>query len=67
MYLEVQRNGRVFLRRDLSKYFVRFTTDHRGRVHAETHYDLRPSSREREDSTRLIDMIRAVFRGKEAA
>ncbi len=63
MYLEVTEQGRVFLRRDIGKHRLVHKTN-QGKTTSATVYDPAPSHRERDDADRLIEMIRAVFRGK---
>lgn len=64
MFLEITTDGRVFLRRDLSKY---------RHIHApgkemKIIYDKHPSQREQDDSQRLIEIVRNIFTTqKEAA
>lgn len=61
MWLDITNNGRVYLRRDLSKY----RHVHQANKDMKIIYDKRPSQRESDDSQRLIEMVRAIFTSTE--
>lgn len=64
MWLDITSNGRVFMRRDLSKY----RHIHQQGKPMKIIFDKHPSQRESDDSQRLIEIVRNIFTtNKEAA